>query len=1293
MDRAATGPGRPSSATPSRPGTGDLLLVGRGGQRQDLGARRALCALGHRGRAGRGGDPHHHLHREGGGGDARPHPRALSRARRGARGGRAPRRAFIATIHGFCARVLRAHALVAGLDPAFTVLDELEARRLAGAAFDAALEELLAGGGGSGRVRGRLRPAGPAGGHHGRPRRAALPRPARPALPALAPAPALDAPVGTSSARPRRPRPPSWRAVDEPGVRVIQALRAPGPLAEVARRARSRGRGTSTLCACPGATAPPCPPGLLRLHRGARAACARSSAHRRAARAHRLLDRLLRAFGVHYRERKRARSAPRLRGSRAAHPRRCCCATPTCASGCATRFARIMVDELQDTNQVQLELIARVAHGNLFTVGDAQQSIYGFRHADVELFERLAGRAPAVGRSRHPAGQLPLPAGDPRRAQRDLRAGAGRALRAAGGRAGEDAAPAGDPRVELLLVDKGADWQADGLAAPWRQAEARALAARVRELIAAGTPGPRHRRAHPGHDRSAPLRARARGPRRCRPTSSAGAATGATRRCSTSWPICGRWPTRATKRPCSRCSPRRSSAPRSTRWSWWPPPRARRVCDPWTVLREPVQSASRVSSGADRERLRAFTAWFARRARARRPYGDRGLSSSAALERTGYDVQVLALPGGRRRLANVRKLMRLAREHEAPTGPSCAASSRSVAERAGGGGARRPRERGAGRGGGARRGPPHDHPPVQGPRVRRRLRGRSRTGALDLGRAAAHRPRRPARAAAGRAGQRASASRRSTTGRSARSARARGRRGAPALLRGHDAGPGAARAQRGGEARQLAGGQRRRARGLDRARPSCPTSPRGSKAERAWRRRVWRCGSSGPTETRRRSVSDVPPGAVSDVPPGAVATYRRARRATYRRMGRRRSLGLAPRPRAPCPSRPPRGRQPTPRPRANLSHPRAFDPHLGLSPRRRLHAQLLRARRIPPLRLPLLLERGLASPAARSRRGFPSRAAQPTRAIQPDGPPSRGRPPGRGRRAGPPATPRRTVHDPGRPDRRRARRARPRPPRAARLPPPAVAFARGDGRDRPRPGRAHPRRGRVGRPGGSHRRLRRQRALRPARARHPAPARAALRLPADRRGADDRRARCRRSRARRRARRRLQERPAGRRRPGRARRSRVRRPAAHLRAGGAARPVRPGSRSPTSFSSALASLCWPRLPPASCLRCGRSSTGSPAASCRASSPSPPRRTGRCARAARPRAACARGRWRSPGASVPISCSETAWGETRRPPARSRGAPRPWPGRPASPCRPGTLGGPMRLRGYSLRVTTTLISAA
>ncbi len=51
-------------------------------------------------------------------------------------------------------------------------------------------------------------------------------------------------------------------------------------------------------------------------------------------------------------------------------------------------------------------------------------------------------------------------------------------------RAGRPAAPAPDePLVELLVADKGADWAMEGLGAPWRVAEARALAARVERLL------------------------------------------------------------------------------------------------------------------------------------------------------------------------------------------------------------------------------------------------------------------------------------------------------------------------------------------------------------------------------------------------------------------------------------------------------------------------------------------------------------------------------------------------------------------------------------------------------------------------------------------------------------------------------------------------------------------------------------------------------------------------------------------------------------------------------------------
>jgi superfamily I DNA/RNA helicase len=56
-------------------------------------------------------------------------------------------RAWVSTIHGFCARLLRANALAAGIDPEFRVLDEPAAARLAIDAFDHALEDFVRSGG------------------------------------------------------------------------------------------------------------------------------------------------------------------------------------------------------------------------------------------------------------------------------------------------------------------------------------------------------------------------------------------------------------------------------------------------------------------------------------------------------------------------------------------------------------------------------------------------------------------------------------------------------------------------------------------------------------------------------------------------------------------------------------------------------------------------------------------------------------------------------------------------------------------------------------------------------------------------------------------------------------------------------------------------------------------------------------------------------------------------------------------------------------------------------------------
>ena len=55
---------------------------------------------------------------------------------------RATEGAYISTIHGFCARLLRAGSLAAGLDPGFVVLDRDQSEPLASASFDAALKDL-----------------------------------------------------------------------------------------------------------------------------------------------------------------------------------------------------------------------------------------------------------------------------------------------------------------------------------------------------------------------------------------------------------------------------------------------------------------------------------------------------------------------------------------------------------------------------------------------------------------------------------------------------------------------------------------------------------------------------------------------------------------------------------------------------------------------------------------------------------------------------------------------------------------------------------------------------------------------------------------------------------------------------------------------------------------------------------------------------------------------------------------------------------------------------------------------
>lgn len=64
------------------------------------------------------------------------------------------------------------------------------------------------------------------------------------------------------------------------------------------------------------------------------------------------------------------------------------------------RFKMVMIDEFQDTDQMQVDLIrylTGVGERALCTVGDAQQSIYRFRGAEVEVFRRQERKVSASG--------------------------------------------------------------------------------------------------------------------------------------------------------------------------------------------------------------------------------------------------------------------------------------------------------------------------------------------------------------------------------------------------------------------------------------------------------------------------------------------------------------------------------------------------------------------------------------------------------------------------------------------------------------------------------------------------------------------------------------------------------------------------------------------------------------------------------------------------------------------------------------------------------------------------------
>jgi len=151
------------------------------------------------------------------------------------------------------------------------------------------------------------------------------------------------------------------------------------------------------------------------------------------------------------------------------------------------RFRTIMVDEFQDTNRLQCDVIDLLRGGPLerdvFFVGDEFQSIYGFRHADVEVF-----------RERREQASQRLPLARNYRSRPEVLAAVNHLFHEEFGdgyqpltASGEFPDPVFGHPVELLVTDKRSYRDAP---VPWRDGEAKAIARRVRELVDAGVAAP-----------------------------------------------------------------------------------------------------------------------------------------------------------------------------------------------------------------------------------------------------------------------------------------------------------------------------------------------------------------------------------------------------------------------------------------------------------------------------------------------------------------------------------------------------------------------------------------------------------------------------------------------------------------------------------------------------------------------------------------------------------------------------------------------------------------------------------
>jgi len=381
--------------------------------------------------------------------------------------------AWISTIHGFCHRLLKANPFEAGIDPRFRVLDENQARVLAGEAFETALEEFCASDDSERirllaiyRARGlrrmltgvyeTLRSAG---------RDLVLEVAERPGLDARleelreAARCVIEDTAGMDAAD--TPRESAARALEL--LEHVTAAERLLDLSDVAARGGARERFAS--------------------YEEARRAVEQAALDELAARDRSLLEELLRRFADAYTAAKERESALDFEDLQLG-ARDLLRDHPAIRERESWRFRSVLVDEFQDTNRLQCELIDLLATEDLFFVGDEFQSIYRFRHADVEVFRE---RREASG------GVLALTENYRSRPEvldviNHLFSGEfGDSFQPLSS-AGRFADPAFGPAVELLVTDK-ASYRDSGT--HWRAAEAKHVASRVKDLVESGeaTPG------------------------------------------------------------------------------------------------------------------------------------------------------------------------------------------------------------------------------------------------------------------------------------------------------------------------------------------------------------------------------------------------------------------------------------------------------------------------------------------------------------------------------------------------------------------------------------------------------------------------------------------------------------------------------------------------------------------------------------------------------------------------------------------------------------------------------------